>query len=66
MVAGPEARNILSKLLSELKEPESRYKPRYGKWIEKNARAELEEYIFGCLRAEVLTYLHLGNGTVNS
>jgi hypothetical protein len=66
MVAAEEARSILSHLLSKLEEPEARFSSRYREWVQKHGKAELEKAIFACLRTEVLTYLQLGNGNVNS
>ena len=59
-----EARAILSHLLSTLQDPKCRYYPRYSEWIRKHDN--LEEFIFSCLRKEVLTYLRLGTGNANS
>jgi hypothetical protein len=59
-----ETRAVLSHLLSEVQDPNSKHCSRYSDWIRKHGG--LEDFIFSCLRPEVLTYLRLGNGNVNS
>lgn len=61
-----EARQLLSELLAQLQNPDSRHYARYGKWIEKHGASKLEDQIVSFLRPEVSTYLQLGNGSVNS
>ena len=65
MAATLEAQLILTELLQKLQEKDSKYEARYGEWMER-AGSNLEDFLFRCLRREVLVYLHLGNGNVNS
>jgi hypothetical protein len=51
-----ESRKILSHLLEKLKEKDSRYYVRYGKWVERHVR--LEEHCFRCVRPQVWTFLN--------
>ena len=64
MTAGQEARDVLSHILSKVQQPDSKYYSRYGTWIQRHQG--LEDFIFECLRAEVITWLRVGNGNVNS
>ena len=50
-----EAKQILAKLLSRLRETDSKYYPRYGKWIERHSR--LEEFCLQCIRPQVWSFL---------
>lgn len=65
MAATLEAQSILSVLLLKLQEEGSKHEKRYGDWM-KRGGPQLEEFLFRCLRREVLVYLQLGNGNVNS
>jgi hypothetical protein len=51
-----EAKAILSHLLQKLKEKDSSYYPKYGKWAERHPR--LEELCFRCVRPQVWTFLN--------
>jgi len=51
-----EAKNILAHVLTTLKEKDSKYYPRYGKWVERHPR--LEEVCFRCIRPQVWTFLN--------
>jgi hypothetical protein len=61
MAATQDARQVLSHLLSKLQEPDSRLHARYGPWIQKHGKPELEDSIFSRLRPEVLQFLQLGS-----
>ncbi|KAF1911893.1 hypothetical protein BDU57DRAFT_523985 [Ampelomyces quisqualis] len=50
-----EARKILHHVLSSLKDQESKYYPKYGKWVERHSR--LEDFCFQCIRPHTWTYL---------
>ena len=50
-----EAKKILSHLLTIIKEKDSRYYHRYGKWVERHHR--LEDFCFRCVRPQVWTFL---------
>ncbi|CAO2650618.1 Nn.00g019100.m01.CDS01 [Neocucurbitaria sp. VM-36] len=50
-----EAKQILAHLLNRLKETESTYYNRYGKWVERHPR--LEDFCFQCIRPQVWTFL---------
>ncbi|KAF1841032.1 uncharacterized protein K460DRAFT_371030 [Cucurbitaria berberidis CBS 394.84] len=52
-----EAKQILAHLVSKLKETDSKYYGRYGKWIERHPRQQLEEFCFRCVRPQVWAYL---------
>lgn len=54
--AQSEAQDILSHLLSRLKEPESKYYTRYGEWVERHPR--LDDFCFRCIRPQVWSYLN--------
>ena len=51
-----EAQQILQHLLSKLKDPESRYYARYGRWLERHPR--LDDFCLRCIRPQVWTYLN--------
>jgi hypothetical protein len=51
-----EAKKILAHLLKSLKEKDSKYYARYGKWVERHPR--LEEFCFRCVRPQVWTFLN--------
>ncbi|XPS74861.1 hypothetical protein M3J09_006976 [Ascochyta lentis] len=51
-----EAQQILKHLLSKLKDPESKYYGRYGKWVERHSR--LDDFCFRCIRPQVWSYLN--------
>jgi hypothetical protein len=51
-----EAKKILTHLFDRLKEKDSKYHERYGKWVEGHPR--LEDFCFRCIRPQVWTYLH--------
>lgn len=51
-----EAQEVLKHLLSKLKDPESTYYSRYGKWVERHPR--LDDFCFRCVRLQVWTYLN--------
>jgi hypothetical protein len=51
-----EAKKILAHLLTTLKEKESKYYSRYGKWVERHPR--LEEFCFRCIRPQIWTFLN--------
>jgi hypothetical protein len=51
-----EAKTILSHLLERLKEKDSKYHARYGRWIARHPR--LEEFCFRCIRPQVWTFLY--------
>jgi hypothetical protein len=50
-----EAKQILAHVLSRLKERDSKYYRRYGKWVDRHAR--LEEFCFSCIRPHIWKYL---------
>jgi hypothetical protein len=50
-----EAQEILAHLLGRLKEKDSKYYGRYGKWVERHSR--LEEFCFSCIRPHIWKYL---------
>jgi hypothetical protein len=50
-----EAKKILHHILSSIKDPESKYYPKYGKWVERHPR--LEDFCFRCIRPHIWTYL---------
>jgi hypothetical protein len=54
--AQSEATKIFAQLLRKLKEKDSRYYARYGKWAERHPR--LEEFCFRCIRPHVWTFLN--------
>lgn len=64
MAVDQEARDVLSHLFSKVQQPHSKFYSRYGTWIQRHQG--LEDLIFKCLRPEVLTWLRVGNGNVNS
>ncbi|KAF2034962.1 hypothetical protein EK21DRAFT_55297 [Setomelanomma holmii] len=51
-----EAKAILSHLFTRLKDKDSKYHARYGKWIAKHAR--LEEFCFRCIRPQAWAFLN--------
>jgi hypothetical protein len=51
-----EAQQILRHLLSKLKEPESKYHGKYGKWVERHPR--LDDFCLRCIRPQVWSYLN--------
>jgi hypothetical protein len=51
-----EAKKILIHLLERLQETDSKYYPRYGKWVERHPR--LEDFCFRCIRPQVWTFLN--------
>ncbi|ORY06525.1 hypothetical protein BCR34DRAFT_571323 [Clohesyomyces aquaticus] len=64
MAASREAQAILAHLLSKLQETDSKYFPRYGKWVQ--SHESLDEFLMRCLRPEVLRFLQLGSGTIDA
>ncbi|KAF2279625.1 uncharacterized protein EI97DRAFT_359341, partial [Westerdykella ornata] len=61
-----EARGILSHLLAKLEDGQLGPHKRYADWIQKHGRQELEGFLYGCLRPEVLSHLQLGSMNVTS
>jgi len=53
--AQQEAQIILRDLLRRLKEPESKYYARYGKWVARHSK--LDEFCFQCIRPNVWRFL---------
>jgi len=51
-----EAKKILAHLLEILKEKDSKYYARYGKWVERHPR--LGEFCFRCIRPQIWTFLN--------
>lgn len=51
-----EAKKILVHLLERLKEKDSGYYARYGKWVERHPR--LGEFCFRCIRPQIWTFLN--------
>lgn len=51
-----EAKAILAHLLKKIKQKDSRYYSRYGKWAERHPR--LDEFCFRCVRPHVWTFLN--------
>lgn len=51
-----EAQDILKHLLSQLKEPESKYYARYNKWVDHHPR--LDDFCFRCIRPQIWPYLN--------
>ncbi|KAF2869754.1 hypothetical protein BDV95DRAFT_576210 [Massariosphaeria phaeospora] len=62
--AQQEAQSILVHILQKLQDPESKYSKKYAKWIERHAN--LDEFLFCCVRPEVWRYLQSGNGSLDS
>jgi hypothetical protein len=54
--AQSEALKIFSHLLDTLKEKDSKYYAKYGKWVERHPR--LQEFCFRCIRPHVWTFLN--------
>jgi hypothetical protein len=50
-----EAKKILTHLLKKLKEEDSKYYPKYGKWVERHPR--LDDFCFRCIRPHIWTFL---------
>ncbi|KAF2131561.1 hypothetical protein P153DRAFT_429832 [Dothidotthia symphoricarpi CBS 119687] len=50
-----EAMKILTHVLEKLKEPDSKYYARYGKWVERHQK--LDDFCFRCVRPQVWTFL---------
>jgi hypothetical protein len=50
-----EAQTTLTHLLSQISSPESKYYPRYGKWVERHP--QLPNYCFRLVRPQVWTFL---------
>ncbi|KAH7385753.1 hypothetical protein BKA66DRAFT_415843 [Pyrenochaeta sp. MPI-SDFR-AT-0127] len=50
-----EARTILIHILNEMKDTESKYFPRYGKWVQRHPG--LEKFCFQCVRPQVWAFL---------
>lgn len=51
-----EAQGILRHLLSRLKDPDSKYYARYGRWLNRHPR--LDDICFRCVRPQVWSYLN--------
>ncbi|KAF2833120.1 hypothetical protein CC86DRAFT_365096 [Ophiobolus disseminans] len=51
-----EAKRILAHLLETLKDKDSKYYAKYGKWVERHHR--LEEFCFRCIRPQIWTFLN--------
>ncbi|KAL5116574.1 hypothetical protein ACEQ8H_005570 [Pleosporales sp. CAS-2024a] len=51
-----EAKKILTHLLQRLKDTDSKYYPKYGKWIERHSR--LDDFCFRCIRPQVWSFLN--------